>query len=72
MSKNTADIPEKTSEIDKDEGTIDSDGYDLSDIGTVPENSSESQGLGAQKNERELTKNLDNMQAEIDSLKPYC
>ena len=38
-------------------------------IADIPDNSSESQGLEAQENEGALTKNLDNMQAEIDSLK---
>ena len=69
MSKNTAGIPEKNSEIDTDEGTIDSDGDDLLDIDTVPEDNSGPQGLEAQENEEVLTKNLDSMQAEIDSLK---
>ena len=41
MSKNTADIPEKKSDIDKDEETIDSGEDNL--LG-IDEDSSESQG----------------------------
>tara|TARA_Y100000590_G_scaffold323421_1_gene366700 strand:- start:3264 stop:3881 length:618 start_codon:yes stop_codon:yes gene_type:complete len=66
MNKNKADIPEKKSDIDKDEETIDSGEDNL--LG-IDEDSSESQGLETQGNEEALTKNLDDMQAEIDSLK---
>ena len=61
MSKNTADIPEKKSDIDKDEETIDSGEDNL--LG-IDEDSSESQGLETQGNEEALTKNLDDMQVE--------